>query len=191
LASPLKAAESAFVTDGTDQELAIAAAAGDRTAFATVIDRHYDRVHRLAWRWCGSREGAEDIAQDVVVKLATAIRSFRGESRFSTWLFRLAYTVAIDHMRARQRIVGLPPSNVMMMVEEAGAETPETAVMGQELWAAVRSLPDRERDAVLLVYGEDLSHGEAAAVMGCSEKTVSWHLHEARKRLKTRLEATG
>jgi len=179
------------VTDGTDQELAIAAAAGDRTAFATVIDRHYDRVHRLAWRWCGSREGAEDIAQDVVVKLATAIRSFRGESRFSTWLFRLAYTVAIDHMRARQRIVGLPPSNVMMMVEEAGAETPETAVMGQELWAAVRSLPDRERDAVLLVYGEDLSHGEAAAVMGCSEKTVSWHLHEARKRLKTRLEATG
>jgi RNA polymerase sigma-70 factor (ECF subfamily) len=79
----------------------------------------------------------------------------------------------------------------MMMVEEAGAETPETAVMGQELWAAVRSLPDRERDAVLLVYGEDLSHGEAAAVMGCSEKTVSWHLHEARKRLKTRLEATG
>lgn len=191
MASPLKAAESAFVTDGTDQELAIAAAAGDRTAFATVIDRHYDRVHRLAWRWCGSREGAEDIAQDVVVKLATAIRSFRGESRFSTWLFRLAYTVAIDHMRARQRIVGLPPSNVMMMVEEAGAETPETAVMGQELWAAVRSLPDRERDAVLLVYGEDLSHGEAAAVMGCSEKTVSWHLHEARKRLKTRLEATG
>jgi RNA polymerase sigma-70 factor (ECF subfamily) len=58
-----------------------------------------------------------------------------------------------------------------------------------ELWRAVRSLPDQQRDAVLLVYAQDLSHGEAAALMGCSEKTVSWRLHEARKRLRILLEA--
>ena len=52
----------------------------------------------------------------------------------------------------------------------------------------VRALPDQQRDAVLLVYAQDFSHGEAAALMGCSEKTVSWHLHEARKRLKNQLE---
>jgi RNA polymerase sigma-70 factor (ECF subfamily) len=62
---------------------------------------------------------------------------------------------------------------------------------GIDLWTAVRSLPDQQRDAVLLVYGEDMSHAEAATVMGCSEKTVSWHVHEARKRLKILLEAVG
>jgi RNA polymerase sigma-70 factor (ECF subfamily) len=58
-----------------------------------------------------------------------------------------------------------------------------------ELWDEVRRLPDQQRDAVLLVYGEDLSHAEAAAILECSEKTVSWHLHEARKRLKAKLGA--
>jgi RNA polymerase sigma-70 factor, ECF subfamily len=52
----------------------------------------------------------------------------------------------------------------------------------------VRALPDQQRGAVLLVYGEGLSHAQAASVMACSEKTVSWHLHEARKRLKTQLQ---
>ncbi len=179
------------MNDRTDNELASEAAAGDRPAFAALAERHYDRVYKLAWRWSGTRDRAEDVAQDVMVKLATAIRSFRGDAAFTTWLYRLAYTVTIDHLRLAQRIVPLKPSNVMMLVEEAETETPETAVLGQELWTAVRALPDQQRDAVLLVYGEDLSHKEAAAVMGCSEKTVSWHLHEAKKRLKSKLEAAG
>jgi RNA polymerase sigma-70 factor, ECF subfamily len=55
----------------------------------------------------------------------------------------------------------------------------------------VRRLPPQQRDAVLLVYAEDLSHAEAATVMGCAERTVSWHLHAARKRLRARLQAVG
>jgi RNA polymerase sigma-70 factor (ECF subfamily) len=61
--------------------------------------------------------------------------------------------------------------------------------MNAELWQAVHRLPQQQRDAVLLVYGEDMSHAEAARVMGCQEKTVSWHLHEAKKRLKSALQA--
>mgnify|MGYP003526529980 FL=1 len=57
------------------------------------------------------------------------------------------------------------------------------------LWEAVRQLSEKQRDAVLLVHGEGLGHGAAAAVMGCSESTVSWHIHEARKRLKKMLVA--
>ena len=53
------------------------------------------------------------------------------------------------------------------------------------------ALPNQQRDAVLLVYGEDMTHAEAANVMGCSEKTVSWHIHEAKKRLRILLEAVG
>ncbi|MGQ0673801.1 MAG: RNA polymerase sigma factor [Hyphomicrobium sp.] len=183
------------MSDGTDKELAGRAAAGDRAAFAALTDRHYDRVYRLAWRWSGAETLAEDIAQDVMVKLATAITSFRGESQFSTWLYRIAYAATIDHLRARQRIVPFAPSDMMMLMEAApqgpSTGTPEDHVVGAELWQAVRALPDQQRDAVLLVYGEDLSHQEAAAIMGCSEKTVSWHLFEARKRLRVKLEAVG
>lgn len=177
--------------DGTANELALQAAAGNRAAFAALVETHYDRVFRLAWRWSGSRDKAEDIAQDVCVKLAKAIRTFRGEAAFGTWLYRIAFTTATDHLRDGQRLMPMAPSNVVMLVDGASAETPETAVIGQELWDAVRALPDQQRDAVLLVYGEDLSHAEAASIMGCSEKTVSWHLHEAKKRLKLKLEAAG
>lgn len=180
------------VTDGSDNELAGKAAAGDRSAFAALLERHYDRIYRLAWRWCGSRETAEDIAQDVVVKLASAIRSFRGESAFGTWLYRIAHTTTADHLRAAQRMQPTAPSNVMMLMDAASSTaTPEQEVLGQTLWDAVRRLPPQQRDAILLVYGEDLSHQEAAAILGCSEKTVSWHLHEARKRLKMTIEAMG
>ncbi len=67
-----------------DERLALAAAAGDGAAFEALIERHYDRIHRLAWRWLGRSDGAEDVAQVVVIKLADAIRSFRGESAFAT-----------------------------------------------------------------------------------------------------------
>jgi RNA polymerase sigma-70 factor, ECF subfamily len=179
------------LADGTDNQLAVEAAAGNRASFAVLVERHYDRIFRLAWRWTGTRNAAEDITQDVCVKLATAIRSFRGDSAFSTWVYRIAYTATVDYVRAAQRIVPLEPSNVVMLLDAATQDTPETALMGQDLWQAVRALPDQQRDAVLLVYGEDLSHQEASVVMGCSEKTVSWHLHEARKRLRLKLEAVG
>lgn len=179
------------MADEKDQSLALAAAGGDRASFAALIERHYDRIHRLAWRWSGARDRAEDIAQDVCVKLSTAIRTFRGEAEFSTWLYRIAYTVTIDHLRANQRLVPLAPSNIVMLLDTASSETPETAMIDGELWQAVRDLPAQQRDAVLLVYAQDLSHAEAAEIMGCSEKTVSWHLHEARKRLKSTLQAVG
>lgn len=179
------------MSDSTDNELALAASEGDRRAFATLAERHYDRVFRLAWRWSGTEQSAQDIAQDVMVKLAVEISRFRREARFSTWLHAIAYTTAIDHLRARQRIVTLAPSDMQALAEAPSGENPESNVLALELWQAVRSLPDQQRDAVLLVYGEDLSHQEAALIMGCTEKTVSWHVHEARKRLRAKLETVG
>ncbi len=176
------------VDEERDETLALRAARGCRTSFARLIDRHYDRVYRLAWRWCGSRAAAEDIAQDVTLKLASAIRSYRAEAAFTTWLHRIAYTTSVDYLRRDQRIVATEPSEMTRLIDTT-SETEQTEFSGYDLWKAVRSLPDQQRDAVLLVYGEDMSHGEAAHVMGCSEKTVSWHVHEAKKRLKALLEA--
>ena len=174
-----------------DETLAVRAAAGCRRSFARLLERHYDRVFRFAWRRTGSRVAGEDIAQDVVVKLARAIRSYRADAAFSTWLHRIAYTTTIDFLRASQRTVAADPSEIARLLDGARAERNEADGTRVDLWKAVRSLPEQQRDAVLLVYGEDMSHAEAATIMGCSENTVSWHVHEARKRLRILLEAVG
>jgi len=174
--------------EDTDGELARRAAAGEHAAFAALAERHYDKVYALGWRWSGALAEAQDIAQEAMLKMATAIRTFRNDCAFATWAYRIAYTTAVDHIRARRKIVALDPARMSALVDGADSDTPEDDIMGQDLWRVVRALPDQQRDAVLLVYAQDLSHGEAAAVMGCSEKTVSWHLHEARKRLRNILE---
>ncbi len=164
---------------------------GDRDAFSNLLARHHGRIYRLAWRWCGKRDDAEDIAQDVCVKLAGAIRNYRGDSSFATWLHRIAYTTTIDHMRAGQRMTAVEPSEIIRLVDRAPDQLPDDNVDGAELWKAVRALPPQQRDAVLMVYGEDMSHAEAATIMECSEKTVSWHIHAAKKKLRILLEAVG
>jgi RNA polymerase sigma-70 factor (ECF subfamily) len=180
------------VIEATDETLAIRAGEGCRASFSALLERHYDRVYRLAWRWTGKPERAEDIAQDVCVKLASAVRSYRGDAKFSTWLHRIAYTTAMDHMRAGQRMVSVEPSEIMRLSDELGeVQATDEEADHEELWRAVRTLPPQQRDAILLVYGEELSHAQAGDIMGCAEKTVSWHIHAAKKRLKILLEAVG
>lgn len=172
-----------------DEALARRAAAGDRAAFAELLSAYYDRIYRMAWRWCGAREAAEDVAQDVAIKLATAIRSFTGEAAFATWVWRITYNAAVDHLRRGRRFALVGSDRVLGLIDGASLDTPEARMLDGDLWNEVRTLPPQQRDAVLLVYAEDMSHAEAACVMNVSEKTVSWHLHEARKTLKKRLEA--
>ena len=164
---------------------------GDRDAFSSLISRHHSRIYRLAWRWSGRRDAAEDIAQDVCVKLAGAIRNYRGDSSFATWLHRIAYTTTIDHIRHGQRMLPVEPSEIIRLADSTLDISPEDNIDGTELWDAVRTLPPQQRDAVLMVYGEDKSHAEAATIMEYSEKTVSWHIHAAKKKLRILLEAVG
>ncbi|MCU0789457.1 MAG: RNA polymerase sigma factor [Nitratireductor sp.] len=167
-------------------DLLARAIAGDRAAFARLVETHYDFIFRVAWRWSGSREDGEDIAQEVCVRLAGALRGWRGDAAFRTWLYTMTMNAARDHGRkmARQMILA-KAVHVQALVDAAEPLMEDPA---EALWAAVRALPEKQRDAVLLVHGEGLSHGAAASVMGCSESTVSWHIHEARKRLKKMLD---
>ena len=141
-------------------------------------------------RLIGTREEAQDVAQDVCVKLAGAVRSFRGNAEFSTWLYRVAYNTAIDHIRARERLRrGEGPTSSCCSRQDRPVGRDRHG--RQRALERGAELPPQQRDAVILVYAEDLTHAEAAAIMGCTEKTVSWHLHEARKRLRARLDAVG
>jgi RNA polymerase sigma-70 factor (ECF subfamily) len=176
--------------DASDSALIGRAKDGDRGAFGQLVERHYDFVHRVAWRWCGRKADAEDIAQDVCVRLGRAIRDYRGGGAFTTWLYAMTLNGARDMRRKAAREVARTEAfgTLALIDGEAGAEADDRA---ETLWAAVRRLPDKQRDAVLLVYGEELSHADAAAVMACAEATVSWHIHEAKKRLKVLLRPAG
>jgi RNA polymerase sigma-70 factor (ECF subfamily) len=170
-----------MMCEPADQILVQRSVAGDRAAFAELVGRHYDLIYRVAFKWCGNQADAEDIAQTVCMKLGKAIRSFDARSAFSSWLYRVTLNAVRDHHRAdksrRNR-------------DDAAAELAETAVDPEpddtmdELWAAVAELPEKQRDAVLLIYSEGRSHAEAASILDCAESTVSWHVHEAKKRLK-------
>lgn len=157
---------------------------GDSQAFSALVEANYDFVHAVAWRWSGNVSDAEDIAQDVCVKLAQAIAGFRGASRFRTWLYTLTLNTVRDYQRKRAREWRNAGHFIADPAFAAVAAANDNSDQAEELWAAVRALPDKQCDAVLLVYAEGLTHAAAADVMGCSETTISWHVHEARKRLK-------
>lgn len=174
-------------TVANDVSLIEPARLGDREAFARLVERHYDFIYRVAFRWCGHKADAEDIAQEVCARLGKAIRSYAGAGALTTWLYTLTLNAARDYRRKSLR-EDVKQQAFFVHAQSLGAAAvePETgeADPAHELWAAVRELSTKQREAVLLVYGEELSHAGAADVMGVSEATVSWHVHEAKKRLR-------
>ncbi len=165
-----------------DADLVAAAQAGDRTAFAALLERHYDRIHGLAWQLTGSRSDAEDVAQDVCCTLLQRIGGFRGEARFSTWLCGITFNACRDARRKRRSLAGLTERLAILAGIGKGQDG---ADLHDAMWvrSAVSRLPAAYRDAVVLVVGQQLTHAEAAAILGVAEATVSWRMHEARRRL--------
>ena len=176
--------------DVSDADLIGRARNGDEDAFGQLIERHYDFVYRVAYRWCGRKADAEDVAQDVCVRLGSAIDLYRGAGAFTTWLYTLTLNAARDMMRKHTREAAKTKAyGVHALI--GGEAVPESDTRAEALWEAVRQLPNKQRDAVLLVYGEGLSHSAASDVLAISEATVSWHIHEAKKRLKVLMRLAG
>jgi RNA polymerase sigma factor (sigma-70 family) len=171
------------LTAADTDALLILARGGDREAFSVLVERHYDLIYRTALKWCGHRSDAEDVAQEVCIKLGSAIRGFDGRSAFSSWVYRITLNAVRDMVRSRVRMTR--KADALAIVAPVEFEPEQEAGMNTAIiWDAVRSLPEKQRDAVLLVYAEELSHAEAAKIMGIKEATVSWHVHEARKALR-------
>ena len=167
----------------TDEALVARACAGDREAFGALIERHYDRIYRIGARVLNNDGAAEDLAQEVCIALAGKIASFRGASRFSTWLYRVVVNAAVDAMRrdgARQRSERDYAETTARARRGDAARTEESTWLRQTL----RRLPDDLRVTVVLVIDEGLQHAEAGEVLGVSEATVSWRMHQVRKRLR-------
>ena len=170
------------MTEADAKALIEAAQKGDKTAFEALVVLYYDTIFKFAMKWCGDVNNAEDITQNACMKLARSIDSYNFKAAFTSWLYRLVVNVAIDWQRSQARHEGAELS------DEAGhvgvsASRAEDNVYAQEVMAAVYALPEKEKTALLLVMGEGLSHREAAQSMDCKESTVSWYIHEARKKL--------
>ncbi len=171
-----------------DEELISKAQGGDRRAFAALLERHYGLMFKTAWQWCGNREDAEDIAQDASIKLANNIASFMYESAFTTWLYRLTINAAKDYYKAKNR----RNTREKPMFEDAvfisEDLTPEEKLSHKDTLKAIEALPESLKETVILVCWQGLTHKEAAEILECEEGTISWRIHEARKKIAVQLE---
>jgi RNA polymerase sigma-70 factor (ECF subfamily) len=173
-----------------DVDLARNAAGGDRASFSALVERHYGFIFRLAYRLTGHRADAEDVAQEVCARLGKAIRDYRGGAAFTTWL----YAIVVNAVRDLGRKSARDEARTRAYTAQALVEVADTSEVYADdpvdaMWAAVRQLPPKQAEAVTLVYGEGISHAAASDLMGCSEATVSWHIHEAKKRLRQIMSA--
>jgi RNA polymerase sigma-70 factor, ECF subfamily len=170
-----------------DSMLAAAAIRGDREAFRRLVERHYEMIYRVAYRYVGSAADAEDVAQDVCVTLATRLQKFGGKSRFSTWLVAIVINRCRDFLRRRRSSATLVQKYAALRDAE-DADQVDTEKRLAWLTEALQSLEPSLRETVLLILGEELSHREAAKILGCAESTVSWRMHVAKKQLSARMD---
>jgi RNA polymerase sigma-70 factor (ECF subfamily) len=164
----------------TDSSLIAAACAGNREAFAALLDRHYDRIHGLAWQLTGSRADADDITQDVCCTLVEKIGGYRGEAKFTTWLFGITFNACRDLRRRRRSFWAF---SERLTVLAGLAAHPDGRDVYDAIWlkSALSRLKPALRDTAVLVAGQQLTHAEAADILGVAEATVAWRMHEVRR----------
>lgn len=170
----------------SDEELAKAAASGDGAAYASLLERHYDRLFAFCFRLTGVRSEAEDLTQDICAALPAKLGSFSGKSKVTTWLYRVAVNAAHDRRRRRASYdkATLGWGDWEMARTAANAET---ATHVDWLHQSMNALPDDLRDTLALVL-DDVTHKDAAEVLGVSEGTISWRISEAKKALRAMRE---
>ena len=165
----------------SDTMLARAAADGDSAAFATLIERQYDRLFRLCFRLTGSTADAEDLCQDICAALPGKLRGFRAEASFTTWLYRVCVNAAHDRRRRAATHANAAQGWGAWELNRRAADD-DTHEALDWLSQAMRSLPDDLRDTLALVL-DDITHREAGQILNVSEGTISWRISEAKKHL--------
>lgn len=165
--------------DQDDKHLIDKACAGDAGAFEDLVNKYYEVMYKMAFKWCANPQDAEDITQEACIRLARGISSFKGESAFTTWLYRLTINTAKDWMKKQNR----HPQGDEGLDTAAVTAKAEGKVYANQVLAEIARLPEGEKEALLLVIDQGLTHKEASKLLKCKESTVSWRVHEARKKL--------
>jgi RNA polymerase sigma-70 factor, ECF subfamily len=184
-----------------DAELIARAAGGDPAAFQLLVEQHRSMVYRVAYQFAGNHYDAEDIAQDVFIKVYRSLARFRQDSQFTSWIYRIAMNACIDHRRrqsAAGAAAGAPSAEAAELTMANTAEEgpgPETSAyageLGTVLESEIRRLPHGQRIVFVMRHYEGLKLGEIAAALGLAEGTVKRQLHAAVHRLRAALSAAN
>jgi len=188
------------MSERTDRELVEAAQKGDADAFGALMRRHQKRVYRLALHLVRNSAEAEDVTQDTFVRAYGALDRFDGRSEPFTWIYRIAVNLSLNAIRARKpserRSSPDDPRIESLLVERrAKLASPEAASEDKELafalMTAIDALSEILRTTLVLVIIDGVAHADAGKILGCSEGTVAWRIHEARRRLREHLAENG
>ncbi len=176
--------------DALEQKLIAEVQAGDQAAFGEIIQRYQRPVLDFIYRMLGDPDIAQDVAQDVFVRIWRSISRFRcrRDAAFSTWLFQIAHNLCVDVLRRRARDpLRMAVTDPILMDKPASDFTTRNVItreMGRRVADAVGSLPQDQRAVVVLAEYEGLSYKEIAAVMKCSVKAVESRLYRAKQALR-------
>ncbi len=184
----------------TDAELIREAQANDHSAFETLVRRYAERAFRAAYRVVRDQQAAEEVLQEALIKAYRALPRFEARSSFYTWLYRITVNLALDRRRRGKREPTLEWDDAIAhqvdpRAQVAVAHDPEIDLRRQEVRALVaegiQTLPDAQREVLLLREVDGLSYEEIAESMGISKGTVMSRLHYARKKMIVFLAQRG
>jgi len=159
-----------------------AAQAGDRAAFARLVDAYWDRLYRWLYHLTRDRHAAEDLTQETFLKALAAVRTFRPGSNFRAWVFRIGHNNFVNQKRADRR-TRHPLSDDTAAAGGGPGEAAENREALEAVAKAVAALPPDFRAALLLRVEEGLSFRDAAKVLGTTEETARWRVFKARQKL--------
>jgi RNA polymerase sigma-70 factor (ECF subfamily) len=178
-----------FVEADADAELMRRVAGGDKAAFTALFERHHPSVARFALRFVGDRARAEELAQDIFVKLYRNAKSYRPSAKFKTFLFRVASNHCLNEVRRGEYRVEKPRGGQEPENDEPleatlpGGESPDEALAGRELERAVglalSKMSERERAAFTMCRFEGMAYRDIAEALDASEAAVKSLIHRA------------
>jgi RNA polymerase sigma-70 factor (ECF subfamily) len=163
---------------------------GDREAFDLLVERYQRNVYRLCYRYVNNHHDASDMAQEVFLKAYRAIARFRGESAFSTWLYRIAVNTCLNFRQARKPDSEELPEGIADPTRSAAERALEDE-RSRAVRQAVSRLPEKQRATLILKIYHDLTHEEVAEIVGSSVGTVKANLFHALANLKKIMASAG
>lgn len=182
-----------MIKSGSSDEALIAdfKRAGDRTFLETLIKRHIGKVRAMIYHMVLNDADADDLTQEVFIRMAHAICGFREASSFPTWLYRIALNTTVSFLRKKQRMPVATETDLAVLVD--GAALPNDQIAANEtdclIAKALASLSPRLRAAISLTALDGLEAAEAARIENCSLATMYWRIHHARRLLRKKLES--